>query len=285
MRKGAAFANVIKKERLHLANRILEGRIDMLKMMKYEFRRGVFPLMVVVIAITAVELLFLSGIALSKDVMVALGMGGLVIGAWLSYMFVLVYGIISYSRDLKNKSGYLVFMAPVSSFQIIGAKLLSVLLTGILLVAYIVVMFVVDYTIFCEKYEIVTSIKEVVNSMLGATMGVSLANILFALAVLFLVILLQFYTAMSLAYFAVTLASTVLQNKKIKGVVSFVLFAVFYGLVNYAAMKLPTIGKGLAAETFLDAMYAAIPQLCLYGVCLIVGYLASAFLLEKKVSL
>lgn len=257
----------------------------MLKMMKYEFRRGVFPLMVVIIAITAVELLFLSGIAMSKDVMVALGMGGLVIGTWLSYMFVLVYGIISYSRDLKNKSGYLVFMAPVSSFQIIGAKLLSVLLTGILLVAYIVVLFVVDYTIFCEKYEIVTSIKEVVNSMLGATMGVSLANILFALAVLFLVILLQFYTAMSLAYFAVTLASTVLQNKKIKGVVSFVLFAVFYGLVNYAAMKLPTIGKGLAAETFLDAMYAAIPQLCLYGVCLIVGYIASALLLEKKVSL
>ena len=45
-----------------------EGEIDiMLKMMKYEYRRGVFSLLVVITALAAAELLFLIGIFAEKD--------------------------------------------------------------------------------------------------------------------------------------------------------------------------------------------------------------------------
>lgn len=44
-----------------------EGEIDiMLKMMKYEYRRGVFSLLVVITALAATELLFLIGIFAEK---------------------------------------------------------------------------------------------------------------------------------------------------------------------------------------------------------------------------
>lgn len=257
----------------------------MFKMMKYEYRRGVFPLMIVVIALTAVELMFLGGIAFDKDVLCGLGITFLFIGAWIAYMFVLIYGVLSYSQDLKNKSGYMVFMTPVSSYKIIGAKLLSILLTGITLVAYIGLLFVVDYSLFCKKYEVVATYEELINGFLGTAAGTSLGTILINVVVFILVALLQFFTAIAMAYFAVTLSSTVLQNKKIKGVVSFILFVVLYVGMNVLAYKLPELGNGFKSETMLEAIYASLPQLILYVVCLVGGYFGSAILLEKKVSL
>lgn len=75
-----------------------EGEIDiMLKMMKYEYRRGVFPLLVVITALAAAELLFVIGIFAEKDLLAGLGIIFLVMGGWASFMFVLIYGVIIYS--------------------------------------------------------------------------------------------------------------------------------------------------------------------------------------------
>ena len=89
----------------------------MLKMMKYEYRRGIFPLLVVITALAAAELLFLIGIFAEKDLLTGLGITFLVLGGWASFMFVLIYGVIIYSQDLKNKTGYMVFMTPISNLQ------------------------------------------------------------------------------------------------------------------------------------------------------------------------
>ena len=86
----------------------------MLKMMKYEYRRGIFPLLVVITALAAAELLFVIGIFAEKDLLAGLGITFLVMGGWASFMFVLIYGVIIYSQDLKNKTGYMVFMTPIS---------------------------------------------------------------------------------------------------------------------------------------------------------------------------
>ena len=44
----------------------------MLKMMKYEYRRGVFSLLVVITALAAAELLFLIGIFAEKNLLAGL---------------------------------------------------------------------------------------------------------------------------------------------------------------------------------------------------------------------
>ena len=109
----------------------------MLKMLKYEFRRGIFPLLIVGIVIAAIELYFLIGTLTEHADHSVIAIALLILAAFCCYLFVLIYGIISYSQDLKNKSGYLVFMAPISSYKVIGAKLLSILLTGAIIVAVI----------------------------------------------------------------------------------------------------------------------------------------------------
>ena len=100
-----------------------------------------------------------------------------------------------------------------------------------------------------------------------------------------MVVLIQFFTMITVAYLAVSLSSTVLQNKKIKGVVSFVLFVVIYVLMSYIAFKLPHLGEGMQATTMLEAIYAYLPQFTLYLVCMIGSYIGSAALLSKKISL
>ena len=231
-----------------------EGEIDiMLKMMKYEYRRGVFPLLVVITALAAAELLFVIGIFAEKDLLAGLGIIFLVMGGWASFMFVLIYGVIIYSQDLKNKTGYMVLI-------------------------------VVDYNLLKSHNGGVAGVELVLDDILG-TRGLSIGSVIANVAGFIVVALIQFYTMITIAYLAVSLSSTVLQNKKIKGVVSFILFVALYVLVSYIAYKLPHLGKNVQVETMLDAMYKNIPQLILYVVCMIGSYIGSATLLSKKISL
>lgn len=256
----------------------------MLKMMKYEYRRGIFPLLVVITALAAAELLFLIGVFGKKDICVGLGLIFLILGGFAAYMFVLVYGVIIYSQDLKNKTGYMVFMTPLSNFKIIGAKLLSILLTGATLVVFLGIIMVVDYNVIKTHDSNIAGMEIMLNGILG-TNGSSLGTIIANLAAFIVVVLIQFFTMITIAYLAVSLSSTVLQNKKIKGVVSFVLFIVIYVLMSYVAFKLPHLGAGMQATTMLDAIYASLPQFTLYTICMIGSYIGSAVLLSKKISL
>lgn len=262
-----------------------EGEIDiMLKMMKYEYRRGVFSLLVVITALAAAELLFVIGIFAEKNLLAGLGITFLVLGGWASFMFVLIYGVIIYSQDLKNKTGYMVFMTPLSNYKIIGAKLLSILLTGATLVAFLGLLIVVDYNLLKSHNGGVAGAEFVLDEILG-TRGLSIGSVIANVAGFIVVALIQFYTMITIAYLAVSLSSTVLQNKKIKGVVSFILFVALYAMVSYIAYKLPHLGKNVQVETMLDAMYKNIPQLILYVACMIGSYIGSATLLTKKISL
>ena len=77
----------------------------MLKMMKYEYRRGVFPLLVVITALAAAELLFVIGIFAEKDLLAGLGIIFLVMGGWASFMFVLIYGVIIIQSGSEEQDG------------------------------------------------------------------------------------------------------------------------------------------------------------------------------------
>ena len=170
----------------------------MLKMMKYEYRRGVFPLLVVITALAAAELLFLIGIFAEKDLLTGLGITFLVLGGWASFMFVLIYGVIIYSQDLKNKTGYMVFMTPISNYKIIGAKLLSILLTGATLVAFLGLLIVVDYNLLKSHNGGVAGAEIVLDEILG-TRGLSIGSVIANVAGLIAIALIQFYTMITIS--------------------------------------------------------------------------------------
>lgn len=257
----------------------------MLKMMKYEYRRGLFPLIVIMVVLGMAELLFLAGVVMDRENMLAIGMAGLIFGSVIAYLFVLIYGIFVYNEDLKNKTGYLVFMTPISSYRIIGAKLLSILLNGVTLVLILVALAGVDIALLLHMYEDPVALKELLNAISQSLFQVSAGTVFLNVATAVLVMLIQFFTTITIAFFAITLASTVLQNKKVKGVISFVLFIVINMLMSYVAEKLPTIGNVEHVNSMLEALGCVLPQILFMVVVMVASYFASGCLLEKKVSL
>ena len=256
----------------------------MLKMLKYEFRRGIFPLLIVGIVIAAIELYFLISTLTEHADHSVIAVSLLILAGFCCYLFVLIYGIISYSQDLKNKSGYLVFMAPISSYKVIGAKLLSILLTGAIIVAVIFGLLTLDLSLAYSTYDSIDTFYDFLSNILEMG-GYSLGGVILRLLAFILVFLIQFFMTITLAYLAVSVCSTILQTKKIKGFISFVLFIVFYVILSVIASKIPHLSNPGPDATFMEAMYAMIPQIALYFVVMVASYIGSSVLLEKKISL
>lgn len=257
----------------------------MLKMLKYEYRRGIFPLLIVFFVLAAIELYFVIATLMESSEHSTIALLLLSFAAVGCFLFVLIYGVVIYNQDLKNKSGYLVFMAPVSSYKIIGAKLLNILLTGLTLVVILILFGMLDWEIAADVYNFDNLFETV--KMLFEAFGSSLTEILLGFAAYVVVILIQFYMVVTLAYFAISLSSTVLQSKKVKGVVSFLLFVVLYVIISFIADKLPTLTplSGMHTESMLSLLYSDLPMIILYVICMLLCYIGSGALLDKKISL
>ena len=249
--------------------------------MKYEYRKGLFPMLMIFSIFGVIELFFLYGALTKDESKTVLGISFLMLASFVAYIFVLIYGVTSYANDLKNKSGYLTFMAPISTYSIIGAKLLSTLLTGMTFVAVIAVLAVIDYSLVANVFEL-ESLLELLKEIVSA-FGYDLSSILFGMLAFVVTFLIQFFMV-TVAYLAVSLASTVLQNKKIKGVVSFVLFLVLIVLINKVAVMISS-GETSSYATFLEAMKEMLPVIGFYLACSVVAFLGSGFLLDRKISL
>lgn len=98
----------------------------------------------------------------------------------------------------------------------------------------------------------------------------------------FAMMLVLWLTFVTMAMFAITLATTLFANKKWKGVVSFLIYLV----LNFGIAKLANL---LLVDKFLErdvlvADSAAWMFILYYSVVMVLDFLGTAFLLEKKVS-
>lgn len=175
-------------------------------------------------------------------------------------------------------------MAPISSYKVIGAKLLSILLTGAIIVAVIFGLLTLDLSLAYSTYDSIDTFYDFLSNILEMG-GYSLGGVILRLLAFILVFLIQFFMTITLAYLAVSVCSTILQTKKIKGFISFVLFIVFYVILSVIASKIPHLSNPGPNATFMEVMYAMIPQIALYFVVMVASYIGSSVLLEKKISL
>ena len=103
----------------------------MLKLMKYEFRKTRTVLVVLLIAFAALQLGFVAGIRADRPrlyIPASMLTAFLVYGA---YVYILLSGIVSYSRELRDRTGYLVFLVPVHPIGVVLSKLLFTLLAAV----------------------------------------------------------------------------------------------------------------------------------------------------------
>lgn len=214
----------------------------MLNLIKYELikQRGSKLIALGIFAI--LEVIFLLGVLLENDGFLGFGMGFLAIVSIVFIFWLGIEAIFTLSNDMKNKSGYMLFMTPHSVYKIMAGKVLSSIITIIIATACIALLALADMTILLVRF---SSIKEFTNMVRDMTEAFTGIDFSWQSGLGFLIMLILSWISMVAAGFvAVTISNTLLANLKAKGLISFVIFIavgiissyilnILYGFIGY----------------------------------------------------
>jgi len=252
----------------------------MLKLMKYEFRKQAFSKLVILLLLGIIELLFFIGIFTDKGDMIGTAAVILILFTFGALFFLAFESIITYNNDLKQKSSYMLFLTPHTSYSIVGAKVLAagiqILLAGI---AFFVV-YLIDITVIFGRYNEIEKLMELINQLLKElfSLEINMKDVISVVAVL----ITSWISTITVAFFSITLSTTFLANFKLKGLVSFLIFIV----INYAfnSIVIAALGHNYDIKNLSQlTTYYILQSIFMLGFT-VVTYIGTAWMLEKKVS-
>jgi len=255
----------------------------MLKLIKYEFKKNLAPVLIFLAALVFVELIFIIGNTSDNEDLVVIAISLLLLAGSFSYFLILLFGISSYSKELKNKTIYLVFMTPNSTLSIIMSKLIHITLTALMLAAAFIGTFAIDFHILIQKFSDTTlDIGEVFDVILKSY-NTSVATLIATTIFYIISIVIIFLTYVVMGYLSVTLSATILNNSKAKGFLSAVFFVIFLIINSVIVHLLPTIIE--TPYTTADILINLIPQLIVEIIAMVLMIWGTSYMLEKKISL
>ena len=252
------------------------------KLMKYEFRKQLTSKLIVFAMLGVIEIGFFIGILADKTNLISICMVFLYFTAIISMFYFGFESIFTFSNDLKTKQSYMLFLVPRSAYQVVGAKILTtVIQTFAAAIAYVAVG-AVDGFVLCARYGSVKQALEAIREMLKAFTGIEID--VFEIIWLLLMVLVTWLVFITMAIFAITLSATLLANTKSKwkGFISFLIYIAlnrFFGKIAELLLKDRMFRDG---EIIMNS--AAWAFVLFYVLVLVLGFLGTAYLLEKKIS-
>ena len=208
----------------------------MLKLMKYEFRKMRTALIALLLGLLALELGFILGNTLDKEALEYVSLALLSLMVFGTYGYILISGVVSYSRELNDRTGYLTFMTPTRPIGIVLSKLVYTLLVGSAATALFALVAWLDYAYLARSMNLDGSLLDQLNLSLKFMLGdmrFSLTGLFQAVAFTVLSVLIEVMLMMCTAYLAITVSATALQNRRgfLRALVSVVLF----GLITWGS--------------------------------------------------
>jgi hypothetical protein len=248
--------------------------------MKYEALRKVKLIVIALVMFGLVELAILftiykGGSALAFTMMLTflLGFGGLI--------FLLIDSITMYSSDLYKKPGYMLFLTPTNSYQIIGSKLLISIIEATVGLAIFIGFMVLNYNIVYNKYlNAPGSSAKMVMDFFNNFSVLPTPNEMILGVVSFIV---SWFSFILTIYLAITIRKTLLSNIKFGGIFSFIFFLILQGIISYIRFKLIGNGSITSGTNIINTYF--IPSLIYSLVVSIIMYVSSSTLLSKGVDL
>lgn len=247
----------------------------MLKLIKYEFRKQLFTKFIMLAVIGAAELFFIYAVLVKNQGKTAVATMLLVFAVIAIVTFVAFESILVYSRDLKTKQSYMLFLVPKSSYSIVGAKIITAFLQLSIICTIFILLAAFDFTFLTVKSGEFKSAVEAINYLLTDILGVNVQGDI--IASYFILLVLDWFLMIIIALLSITLSTTILSNSKLKGIVS---IAIFVGMI-YLSNKL--IGLVLPDVLEWSLSYLLFSYMCILCISFI-AYIATAWMIEKKVS-
>lgn len=252
----------------------------MLKLIKYEYRRNISGILVMLGLILAAQGYFLWGVAKMSMEHVTVAASLLMTLTGVAVSVVLLYSVSLYSKELNAKTSYLTFMTPNSSAKILGAKLLATLLLGLVYAALLGGCLVWDFTTMRRLFPEIQFLQSMVDALLIQA-NTNLSELLVVIGSFAVDFLVNFYATVVIAYLAITISATALQNKRFKGLLSLILFLAIMAAMIYLLNLLP----GGYYSTMEEMMLNTLPGILVSLAFAVAAFLLSARLLTKRVSL
>lgn len=254
----------------------------MFKLSKYEIRKNILGLVIMFGAIAGLEIYFLISAFLENARHTAISSSFLIMSSVIAYFGVLIYGVASYSKELNRKTGYMTFMTPVSSFSIIGSKLISTLIVGIFFVALLGILAMIDMAIVENVFPQTKVFSDFIDAI-ARSFGSNAGKIWISVGIGIFSMLIESFAIVAIAYMSITLTATIFQNKKWKGLVSVLIFILIMIAVVKLAGLIPDIYTTPVKwfQAIINVIPLIIYMLVVDSACIFV----SGRLLDKKVSL
>ena len=272
----------------------------MLKLMKYEFRKALTAMLVLLGITAALEVWFLLSMTLEKEGQIVASVIFLFLCAYASAIFVFIRGVTTYSGELKNRSSYLIFMTPNSALKIVGSKFLYTFLNALLFVILFGALALADMRYMFGKYGEWESFIEGVSSLLTMN-GVPVHEIAVTIATFAALTFSELISVIAIAYLAITVGHTLFRDKKWRWLPSLVLFGLMmwgmqalYNLLvaapdayiiyeetvtEYASYTTSTIDPSALS------MKVLLPMLGINAATILISLFGCSAMLERKVSL
>ncbi|HIU33316.1 MAG TPA: hypothetical protein IAB02_02010 [Candidatus Pullichristensenella excrementigallinarum] len=255
----------------------------MVKLVKYEFRKKRAALLVILGIILALEAYFLGSLIAEKDehivaafVLIAISVLGVAIS-------VFALGVSSYSQELRQKSSYLVFMTPNSTLGIVASKYLFTFFLGLLFAVLMGILTGLNYSLLHDYFGTLDGLYFTFDLLLTQSGLPEIGAILLRALFFFLSFFLELLSIVGVAYLSITLSATLLQNKRGKGLVSFLLFA----LISYGLNRLYRVWQSneIDVVTMAQTIRALLPAILQNGIVLVLTMLGCAWMLDRRLSL
>ena len=261
----------------------------MIKLMKYEFRKLRTVLLIMVGALVVLEACYLIGDRIGSYRLTGVSLGLLMALVFAVYIYILIAGMVSYARELNDKTGYMAFMTPVSPLGIVVSKLLFTILASVVVTALFGTAVYYDLSKQFAELELSGDVMRSLDftfTLFTGSLGnnITLMKVILNLALEAGAVLISILLTLCTSYLAVTLSATLLQNKKnfIRFAVTVILFFVLSfgtgkvselvvhdGVIETTEQLLSRLGAQAAVDFAFAALFAG----------------ASAWLLDRKVSL
>ncbi len=248
-------------------------------LLKYEIRKT-WATKLILLGITAVEeLAFLVGLYLMgrevDNYVTAVSISLLVVTAIAGVILIGVQSVLTLHRDMNTKQGYMLYMTPRNSYQILGAKFLENGLSLFLAGAFYFLLGFLDITLMLGRLGQLEQLWNFFRDLMtqfNAEIQITWENMLCLTGSM----LTSWLATVAIAYLADIISSALLNGKKFNGLVTFLFFILLSLLLGYIQRAvLPTnadIMTMLLIDIAVSLAYAA------------VMYVVSAVIMERYLS-
>lgn len=255
----------------------------MLKLIKYEYRKSLTIFIIIFAVLFGLEAYLAGSIMAKSTTNIAISMVLYMLVGWAGILGLMIIGVISYARELNAKYSFMTFMTPNSTYKIVGAKYLTLLITTVAATLIYGAFVYLDIRLAMSRFEDTAEMFEMINELMGVLFGKSITNLIIGFVGMVVGIWVSILLTVSFAYLAITLSNTVLANKRGKGWLAVGFFVAIRVAVQVISHFLPDFDFG--SDTLLQVMAGQWPTY-VFEILFIVGtYIGVSELLKRKVSL